>query len=130
MIRGDNRMLLLATNGDVWAVNDEQGALLIPQGGGPVLTFTRHNVLPSERLLCIAQDSTGSIWLGTWRGGLSGAATDAVAKAVRLQLSAGGYAVGGIDMALAISVAVAAAGDGESALLALGRADHLLRTSP
>ena len=60
----------------------------------------------------------------------SAAATDAVAKAVRLQLSAGGYAVGGIDMALAISVAVAAAGDGESALLALGRADHLLRTSP
>ncbi len=70
MIRGDNRMLLLATNGDVWAVNDEQGALLIPQGGGPVLTFTRHNVLPSERLLCIAQDSTGSIWLGTADAGL------------------------------------------------------------
>jgi len=42
---------------------------------------------------------------------------------------AGGYVVGGIDMALAINVAAAAVGSGESPLLALGRADHLLRSS-
>jgi len=50
-----------------------------------------------------------------------------IAKTVREHL-AGGYVVGGIDMALAITVAAAAVGNGESPLLALGRADHLLRT--
>jgi hypothetical protein len=52
----------------------------------------------------------------------------AVIKSVRDHLLGSGYVVGGIDMALALSVAAAAVGSGESALLALGRADHLLRT--
>lgn len=51
-----------------------------------------------------------------------------IARTVREHLS-GGYAVGGIDMALAITVAAAAVGSGESPLLALGRADHVLRSS-
>lgn len=50
-----------------------------------------------------------------------------VSQAVRSHLS-GGYVVAGIDMALAISVAAAAVGANESPLLALGRADHLLRS--
>jgi len=53
----------------------------------------------------------------------------AVIKKVREHLLTGGYVVGGIDMALAMSVAVAAVGAGESPLLALGRVDHQLRTS-
>ena len=53
--------------------------------------------------------------------------TTNLAQTVRGHL-AGGYVVGGIDMALAITVAAAAAGSGESPLLALGRADHILRT--
>jgi len=52
-----------------------------------------------------------------------------VARSVRAHLNAGGYNVGGIDMALAISVAAALVGSGESATLALARADHLLRTN-
>lgn len=55
--------------------------------------------------------------------------TTSVARNVRNHLTAGGYNVGGIDMALAISVAAALVGAGESAALALGRADHLLRTN-
>ena len=51
-----------------------------------------------------------------------------LAQTVRGHL-AGGYVVGGIDMALAISVAAAAVGTAESPLLALGRVDHILRTS-
>jgi len=53
---------------------------------------------------------------------------ESIARSVRTHLG-GGYVVGGIDMALAISVAAAAVGAGESPLLALGRTDHLLRTS-
>lgn len=52
-----------------------------------------------------------------------------LARAVRTRLTTGGYAVGGIEMALVIKVAVALVGAGESATLALGRADHLLRSS-
>ncbi len=52
-----------------------------------------------------------------------------VAHSVRNHLTSGGYNVSGIDMALAISTAAAVVGSGESATLALGRADHLLRTS-
>jgi len=55
--------------------------------------------------------------------------TDAAARKIREHLSAEGYVVGGIGMALAISVAVAAVGAGESPLLALGRADHHLRST-
>jgi len=54
--------------------------------------------------------------------------TAAVAKHVRTHLASSGYVVGGIDMALAITVAAAAVGSNESPLLALGRVDHLLRT--
>jgi len=54
--------------------------------------------------------------------------TDALAQAVRTHLTTGGYAVSGIDMALVIKVAAATIGAGESATLALGRADHLLRS--
>ena len=59
---------------------------------------------------------------------VDGLDTQVIARAVRDHLSAGGYLVGGIDMALAITVAAAAVGVGESPLLALGRADHTLRT--
>jgi len=52
----------------------------------------------------------------------------AVGRSVHQHLLASGYVVGGIDMSLAITVAAAAVGSGESSLLALGRADHLLRT--
>ncbi len=55
--------------------------------------------------------------------------TDAIVRDVREQLTSSGYAVGGIDMALAINVAAAAVGQGESAFLALGRVDHLLRAN-
>ena len=55
--------------------------------------------------------------------------TAVVARTVREHLAANGYGVGGIDMALAMTVAAAAVGSGESPLLALGRVDHLLRTS-
>ena len=55
--------------------------------------------------------------------------TAVVAKSVRAHLSASGYGVGGIDMALDMTVAAAAVGSGESALLALGRVDHQLRTN-
>ncbi len=51
----------------------------------------------------------------------------AIAQTVRAHLG-GGYSVAGIDMALAITVAAAAVGAGESPMLAIGRADHLLRT--
>jgi hypothetical protein len=54
--------------------------------------------------------------------------TVALARTVRAHLATGGYNVAGIDMALAISVSAAAVGAGESAQLALGRADHVLRT--
>lgn len=52
----------------------------------------------------------------------------ALARSVRAHLTASGYLVSGIDMALAIKVAAAPVGPGESATLALGRTDHLLRT--
>jgi hypothetical protein len=55
--------------------------------------------------------------------------TAAVARAVYQHLTTGGYVVGGIDMALAIATAATPVGNGESPLLALGRADHLLRNS-
>ena len=54
--------------------------------------------------------------------------TESIGRSVRDQLSVSGYVVGGIDMALAIAVSASAVGLGESSLLALGRADHLLRT--
>lgn len=50
------------------------------------------------------------------------------ARSVRAQLTASGYLVSGIEMALVIKTAAAPIGAGESATLALGRADHLLRT--
>jgi hypothetical protein len=50
-----------------------------------------------------------------------------LARAVRAHLTASGYVVGGIEMALVIKTAAAVIGAGESATLALGRADHLLR---
>ena len=52
-----------------------------------------------------------------------------VARAVREDLTSSGYVVGGIDMALAINTAATQVGVGESPLLALGRADHLLGSS-
>lgn len=52
--------------------------------------------------------------------------TSAVAAWVREKLLTGAYNVAGIEMALAISVAAAAVGPGESGLLALARTDHLL----
>lgn len=55
--------------------------------------------------------------------------TGEVARAVRAHLTASGYMVSGIEMALVIKVAAAPIGVGESAVLALGRADHLLRTA-
>jgi len=51
------------------------------------------------------------------------------ARSVRAHLTASGYVVGGIEMALAIRAAAAVIGVGESPTLALGRADHLLRAS-
>lgn len=54
---------------------------------------------------------------------------DALAHAVRGHLTASAYTVGGLDMAVAVKVAAAVIGEGESATLALGRADHLLRVS-
>ena len=48
--------------------------------------------------------------------------------AANVTMPSGGYVVGGIDMALPNTVAAAALGNGESPLLALGRADHLLRS--
>ncbi|MGE3333276.1 MAG: hypothetical protein AB7I36_06510 [Rhodospirillaceae bacterium] len=53
----------------------------------------------------------------------------ALARSVRAHLTASGYLVSGIDMALVIKVAAAPVGPGESATLALGRVDHLLRTN-
>lgn len=53
---------------------------------------------------------------------------EAVARSVRGHLTASGYLVSGIEMALVIRTAAAVIGAGESATLALGRADHLLRT--
>jgi hypothetical protein len=55
--------------------------------------------------------------------------TTAFARAVRAHLTAGGYTVGGIDMALAVKAAAAPVGTSESPALALGRADHLLRSA-
>lgn len=52
-----------------------------------------------------------------------------LARSVRAHLTASGYLVSGIDMALVIKVAAAPVGPGESATLALGRVDHLLRTA-
>lgn len=59
----------------------------------------------------------------------TGQDTDAIARAVRERVTANGYLVGGIDMALAVKTAAAVIGDGESAALALGRADHILRSA-
>ncbi len=56
--------------------------------------------------------------------------TDAVAAWIREKLLTGAYNVAGIEMSLAISVAAAAVGPGESGLLALARTDHLLRRNP
>ncbi len=56
--------------------------------------------------------------------------TDLVAAWIREKLLTGAYNVAGIDMSLAISVAAAAVGPGESGLLALARTDHLLRRNP
>ena len=55
--------------------------------------------------------------------------TTAIARAVRDHICESGFHVGGVDMALEIQVAAAACGVGESPLLALGRADQLLRAS-
>ncbi len=51
------------------------------------------------------------------------------ARAVRTHLTQGGYTVAGIEMALVIKSAAAVVGTGESATLALGRVDHLLRSA-
>ena len=51
---------------------------------------------------------------------------DALAERVRGWLTTTGYAVAGIEMALAITVAAAVVGSGESGLLALALTDHLL----
>jgi hypothetical protein len=59
----------------------------------------------------------------------SGQDPDAVARALRAHLTASGYVVGGIEMSLVIRCAAAPIGAGESATLALGRADHLLRSN-
>lgn len=53
----------------------------------------------------------------------------ALARSARAHLTAGGYLVGGIEMALVIKCAAAPIATGESATLALGRADHQLRTN-
>ncbi|MGE4061800.1 MAG: hypothetical protein AB7E79_00380 [Rhodospirillaceae bacterium] len=55
--------------------------------------------------------------------------TEVFARAVRAHLTASGYLVGGIEMAVVIKTAAAPIGAGESAALALGRVDHLLRTA-
>lgn len=55
--------------------------------------------------------------------------TEGVARTVRGHLTGSGYVVSGIEMSLVIRTAVAVIGTGESATLALGRADHLLRTN-
>ena len=56
-------------------------------------------------------------------------ATDDIARSARAHLTATGYLVSGIEMSLVIRTAVAVIGPGESATLALGRADHFLRTN-
>ena len=57
----------------------------------------------------------------------AGADTVAIAKAVRDGLSAEGYDVAGLSMALAFRVAAGVVTVGESALLAVARVDHLSR---
>ncbi len=59
----------------------------------------------------------------------AGIDTVGIARRVREHLNAEGYRVAGIDMALIIHAAAAIAGPGESGLLALGRADHTLRSA-
>jgi hypothetical protein len=53
--------------------------------------------------------------------------TTVIARSVRDHICESGFHVGGVDMALEIQVAAAACGVGESPLLALGRADQLMR---
>lgn len=55
--------------------------------------------------------------------------TTAVARKVRDHICVSGFHVGGVDMALEVQVAASVSGVGESPLLALGRADHLMRAS-
>jgi hypothetical protein len=52
-----------------------------------------------------------------------------LARDVHESLTKDGYDVAGLAMALAIRVAAASAGTGESALLAIARVDHLSRGS-
>lgn len=53
----------------------------------------------------------------------------ALGRSIRAHLTASGYLVSGIEMSLVIRCAAASLGAGETATLALGRADHLLRTN-
>lgn len=71
----------------------------------------------------------GGANLGALAAFASGDDPGELARTVRAHLSASGYLVSGIEMALVIKTAAAAIGTGESATLAIGRADHLLRAS-
>lgn len=95
---------------------------------------------PSEAPVSLAEQNTGIVHLSLagYAGGSSiaglaavqnGADTTAIARSVRDHICESGFHVGGVDMALEIQVAAAACGLGESPLLALGRADQLLRAS-
>ncbi len=55
--------------------------------------------------------------------------TTMIARRVRDHICASGFHVGGVDMALEVQVAASVSGVGESPLLALGRADHLMRAN-
>ena len=77
------------------------------------------------RLLCMGY-AGGSNLAGVMALPQQDLDTTAVAGFVKGKLLAGAYNVAGIDMALAVSVAAAAVGAGESGLLALARTDHLL----
>jgi hypothetical protein len=71
--------------------------------------------------------SAGGLSLGALIAAPSGTDPATFSRQVRDGLSASGYDVAGLSMALALKVACAAVTAGESALLALARVDHLTR---
>ena len=76
-------------------------------------------------IVCVG--AIGGLTLGALASTPADVDVSAFARQVQEQLTAGGYDVAGLSMALAIKVAGVAVGGGESPLLAVARADHLTR---
>ena len=82
---------------------------------------------PATTLPMVCVGAAGGLSLGALASTPVDAELPMLARQVQEQLTAAGYDVAGLSMALAIKVAGAAVSLGESPLLAIARVDHLTR---